>query len=556
MVTENIHLKRHDYWSRKGNTFVRGCGFKDDLFISSSEMANEICNMGEFSEICSFLENINGFFSIIHNTDDDLFLASDHIRTYPLYYSIIEQEIYVSDLPSWIDDNANHRGYDPIAATECLFLSYVTGNKTLSKDIKQIQAGELIRINKNTDFPKADSERYYIFSARSSSKSPSIEEFDKAILNAFERFISVADERPILLGLSGGKDSKLIALTLYRLGYDNVITWTYGESELNEAKTIAKDLEFDHIEIKHDHSDYRRAYTEGLWDEMIDSVGYLSSIPYIDRILRYRQLKEKMDNNKKPIVTFGRNPFESAAHPTNLDYTTSKDKSEFLESIFSIHYENWVFTKKGLRENTKQLLKTNILKNIPVQIYESNNIEHIDEAIKAYERWYWQERTPKRLIESSEMDFVDLPYRWYPYWDNEILRFHSYVSNYERLGRKFFKRYVNYVDEMVRGSKSQKHEVIENTDESIGEKIFQMSKKAVLLSPNRISDESINTYKKIVEKDRKPYESDPRFGVIDSKEFEDMNLQFQEWRSFWYILIYRDGYFDLPVETELDRALQ
>jgi len=76
-------------------------------------------------------------------------------------------------------------------------------------------------------------------------KSECFERLDSIYKNVFSRLIESVQGRTIVIPLSGGYDSRSSAAILKKLGYGNVICFTYGRPESFEVQTsekVAKDL--------------------------------------------------------------------------------------------------------------------------------------------------------------------------------------------------------------------------------------------------------------------------------------------------------------------------
>jgi len=265
-----ITLFNDGVWESINDTKVRGNVFVGEEYYSTAEFADRVSNISDEVELVDLLKRTNGFFSLIHNIGNKTLLAADHIRSWPLYYAVTD-DVYISDLGKKVHTSGAKRGYDPIAATEQLFTEYVSGRDTISRDVKQVQSGEVVIIDDSEPTPEIATKRWTGATLPHKTYSGNLNELDQVMKNVFERFLKVIDGRTVLLGLSSGFDSRLIALMLYKLDYDDVITYTrnrssYDSGEFSTAKSIAEDLGFEHLEIQHSHSDYREFYESKGWD--------------------------------------------------------------------------------------------------------------------------------------------------------------------------------------------------------------------------------------------------------------------------------------------------
>jgi len=141
-----------------------------------------------------------------------------------------------------IDDNA---------ALEFLLVGYVTGNETLYRDVRQIQSGQMIEFHPNVGSAPIREHRYYRFypNAQSTASESQLEEELEHVLNAsFTAFRSSCNANRIVVPLSGGLDSRLVAGMLKKQGFENVLCFTYGRPDDEEtviSKAVADALGYD-----------------------------------------------------------------------------------------------------------------------------------------------------------------------------------------------------------------------------------------------------------------------------------------------------------------------
>ena len=79
----------------------------------------------------------NGFASIAL-IENEVFIAVDRIRTFPLYFAEKEGDIYISDDTRYIKKKIGCDKIDENASLEFYQAGFVSGNKTLYKEILKI----------------------------------------------------------------------------------------------------------------------------------------------------------------------------------------------------------------------------------------------------------------------------------------------------------------------------------------------------------------------------------------------------------------------------------
>lgn len=236
MHNTELHFKNR--WYQYATTYIRGYAFYKGNLLKEEELA-EFFSGKPLSEVTSLLQQANGSFSLVSIVDDALVAVVDQIRSIPIFYSIAEDKNYLSDDPYWILEHFDDKTYDEVSMAEFLLSKYVLGTDTLHPQIKQIQAGEIITITGGSRHPSAIAERYYVLPRSKQleiSEDTLLDELHEVLTRTFDRLIKSVNGRTIVVPLSGGYDSRLIIITLKRIGYENVICYSYGRDDYDEVK--------------------------------------------------------------------------------------------------------------------------------------------------------------------------------------------------------------------------------------------------------------------------------------------------------------------------------
>lgn len=173
----------------------------------------------------------------IEEQPDGYVLRQDAVRSFPLFYSANgEGDMVVSDDVRVIVDALGSPITDPESALEFRHLGYVAGADTLHNGIRQVQSGEQVVLTRHgqvrsTLAPVVDRPRDEIgVEARADTV------FSEGLRESFGRLLDAADGRQLVVPLSGGLDSRLVAVILRDLGYENILAFTYGTGETAESR--------------------------------------------------------------------------------------------------------------------------------------------------------------------------------------------------------------------------------------------------------------------------------------------------------------------------------
>ncbi|MFW6116341.1 MAG: asparagine synthase-related protein [bacterium] len=202
-------------------------------------------------ELPVLVPEMNGCFSVIVVWPEVnvVEVGIDRFGTIPIYYHTGDDNLIVSDDFWRIADRLSGREYDPDAVLSMVFLGYVTGYRTLLKDITELRQASMHRFSFAADVPELTSQRYWMLSYRTSpQRQPKVwrEELARTLDAVFARHAQAVLDRgwEVHIPLSGGKDSRLLAGILNRNGAP-VQAFSYGPAgneETHYASQVANAL--------------------------------------------------------------------------------------------------------------------------------------------------------------------------------------------------------------------------------------------------------------------------------------------------------------------------
>ncbi|GLH64116.1 asparagine synthase-related protein [Parageobacillus sp. G301] len=429
-------------WFRQDDISFKGYFKIHDNFTNSNNPYSINTKIKNQDDFLSFLHEANGFFAIVKEDAKNIFAAVDRVRSIPLFYGKKNGQFYLSDDAHWIREKVNDQDVDEVSKTEFLLTGYVTGKDTLYPNVKQLQAGEYLIYNKETK--SLVTEQYFQFRHSNfydTSNEELISLLDQVHVNVFKRLVESLDGRTAVVPLSGGYDSRLIVVMLKRLGYENVICFSYGKEgnkESTVSKKVADFLGYQWIFIPYTKERWHKWYRSEEKQSYYRYADGLSSLPHIQDIIAVSELKERNLIPKDSIFIPGHSgDFVAGSHiPTSFVGRNSISYKKLTNEIFKKHYSLWSLEKNG--NNFKERFKEKIYSNIP-----KKPVYSIEEAADLFECWDWAERQAKFICNSVRVyDFLDYEWRM-PLWDNEIMAFWSRIKMNNRISRKLYFDYVN-----------------------------------------------------------------------------------------------------------------
>ncbi|MDQ0254467.1 asparagine synthase (glutamine-hydrolyzing) [Evansella vedderi] len=472
----NISLKNKigAKWRKKGSLFIKG-------IVNEDVELDQLVNLQVLNEnaVKKLLQKQNTFFSLVCETDTLVFAAVDHLRSYPIFYSVENGNLYLSDDANWIRQQIQEKKINKLSESEFLMTGYVTGENTLYSKIKQLQAGEYLVYNR-TD--KTLNINNYYFKKRekvNSDKHNLINDLDQIHINVFKRLINNLNKRTVVLPLSGGYDSRIIAIMLKRLGYNNVVCFTYGKHgswESTVSKEVADALNFKWIFIPYSKSKWREWSISKEREEYFNFASGLSSLPHVQDHLAVKELTSKRLIPEDSIFIPGHTAFLSFS---GYD-PTCNDIKHVANNLLNKHYSLWDWN--GKRTDFKHQLNNKIFNSL-FKNNDNNTFENL------FYQWEVRERHAK-FICNSVRAYEHFGYEWrIPLWEKEMVDFWMSVPQKYRVNKNLFKDYFNEKLSLSMPLVSSPNSDFLGRDVSRGFKLKQLIKKSknsyMLLSKSR-----------------------------------------------------------------------
>ncbi|WP_218598435.1 asparagine synthetase B family protein [Polaribacter sp. NJDZ03] len=408
-------------WYKNNTVSIKGYFYINDTFYEKEKALNLLSKITTTDKFKEVLNTINGVFTIIIKNKENIFIASDVTRTFPLFYTLQNKKLFLSDDIHYLKDTFNINDFDTTSEIDFKAANHTQGKKTLLKNVYQVQASEFLIVEKNhiveSDFfysyaiEKESSDSYAIL------KNKAINAFE----NTFKRFIRSLNNRTAIIPLSGGFDSRLIAVMLKKHNYKNVICYTYGRKdsfEIKNSKKTAEVLGFKWLFIEYDSQIINNYLETNEFKEYAHFAGKLSSMPYLQEYFAVKHLKDNKVIPKNAIFIpgyagdfLGGSQFLKVI-PEKLEH------NKIVDLIISKKYSNFKLTisnKKRIKKEVEKTLldfDTNYLKKIPSSVFEDFDLK---------------EKIAKYIFNSANFyTYFGFEHR-FPFWDKELLDFFKKV---------------------------------------------------------------------------------------------------------------------------------
>jgi len=274
--------------------YARGAAFWNGWWYSESQLAQLIARtaggaaaQGKAASqvLAAMLPELNGFWACyVELANGEAIAAVDRLRSIPLFYCTrpdgclqFAPEVRLTWQP------AKEPGTRAEAELEFLLGGLVTGQDTLRAGVHQLEPGEMVCCEAG----RLHRKRYYRFCSeniRFEGQETLQRELGERLHAVFSRLVGVLAGRRVVVPLSGGVDSRLIAGLLKYHGHDNLVALGYGRPDNPEsqvARQVAEALEIPWVFVP---------YEQGRWYELLSSpdgerlsayAGQQASLPHL-----------------------------------------------------------------------------------------------------------------------------------------------------------------------------------------------------------------------------------------------------------------------------------
>lgn len=429
-----IHLAdwHRPKWCNSGHIHCRGHLIdKEGWLYEGFELCLYMQKVKTLAELKDILCDSNGHFAVIIELEHKILAAVDHAATIPLYYADLIIGDDALSIPS-------AKVISEAAKSEYLLSGYMMGNQTLFSDIFIIPAGNILSMSKNQ--AQTALHPYYSYTHLESSwqgETAMFDLLDHAHLKAIQRLIERAAGSQIALPLSGGYDSRLIAILLKKLGYDNILAFSYGSPHSREShisKVVAAYLDIPHHFIQHKAKNWFDAYQSEERKEYYRKCGLIGSRPYMQDWLAIKELKERGLLQNDAIITPGHSGdfLEGTSIPALFMTNEKLEQERVVNQIYKQLYNLWPHSLE-----VSAPIKEQISSYLQLPKLMSN-----EEAASFLEQFIWQHHQAKYYL-NGNLAYEFFGFAWaLPWWDKELMHFWRKVPLKLRYKRRFYISYV------------------------------------------------------------------------------------------------------------------
>ena len=225
-----------------------------------------------------------GAWTLIEAGDGVVRLTTDRTRSHHLLFTRAGDTWIISDDPQELRRHAPTWARDEQAAEVFLHAGFTPGTRTLAHEVYATPAGSVVELRSDGTWSSRSWETYRYDADPITSPEEFADVFRTALDTAVERGLQETDGRQLLVPLSGGLDSRLLAVWLKRHGARDVVTFTYGvpgSTEVAISRGVAEALEMDWFTVDLDPTEMARTWAGPDGVDFQKRTWGLTSLPHV-----------------------------------------------------------------------------------------------------------------------------------------------------------------------------------------------------------------------------------------------------------------------------------
>ena len=438
----NINITTNKFWKKYEENNLK-IWIKGYIYSHTIERIIDICKDVKKDEVSSFIASIDGHFTLVAQRDDLTFIAVDKIRSTPVFFIKAKDNFFIDyDPKNLVNLNEFDKLIDENAKLEIAMSGFTIGNKAIYKNLHSLKAGEVVLFQDNN----YEHVNYYKYFGEIIKKNfdKYLEELSDVTLNIFQKMLNQIGNRQIIIPLSAGNDSRLVASILKHLGAKNVKCYSYGTEgnfEAKIAKIIAHKLGYEWKFIPLSHKSEKKYYASNDYKEYLSCSETYCSVPYFQSLSTIKYLKDlNWIDNDAIFINGNTGDFISGGHISSkiegnneIDDTNTKSRKEnILNQLIEKHFSLWGYLKT--KHNINQI-KNNLWNEITKGC---GDILNKDQDHLLYEYSEFIDRQSKYVI-AGQRSYEYYAHHWrIPLWDDEYLFFWQKVPLDYKLKQKLY----------------------------------------------------------------------------------------------------------------------
>ena len=383
-----------------------------------------------FDEHRPDFSGLRGHFALVASCRerDWVLAAVDHVRSIPLAFARSGDGWLLGDISGEV---AKRLGLgpddvDPRAARAIAMAGYTIGDDVLYRPLKMLLPGQSVVLGK----AGAERHRYHVFQpwrVEERDRSTLKAELKETTLDVLERMSDSTDGRPIVVPLSGGLDSRLVASGLRHLGRRDVRCFSYGIRGGHEAlvaQRVAARLGYDWTFVPYTVKSQRAWFSSPDHEAYLAFADTCAATPFESDLPAIRYLEESGWLPEGSVIINGQsgdfisgNHIHPALHAPGGSGGARERERLVIRSLLRKHFRLWDVLVDPEADAMLEEALHEVISEIEAPLDDPDTLHGV------YEFCEFQDRQAKYVINGQRIyDFADYDWRL-PLWDPAYLDF-------------------------------------------------------------------------------------------------------------------------------------
>jgi asparagine synthase (glutamine-hydrolysing) len=416
-----------------------------DAAALAARFAQERPTAGAIGDL---LASVIGHFAIAATGPGWAFAAVDWVRSIPLAIAQVDGTWTIDDRPERLRQRAGFgvTGIDPDAALAIGMAGYSIDDAALYRGMQLLVPGEHAFIE-NGNLTR---HRYYIYrpwQVRQDSSEALEAGLKDLTLYLIERMLGTLGGRTLIIPLSAGRDSRLIASAAKHLGYKNVRCFTYGRAGNFEAKAsraIAERLGYRWTFVPATIGKHRRFFDSHAYERYLEFADSGCSLPFVQDMAPLMELKASGYVPDDAVIVNGNSgDYISGNHVPESMWVPAQGLSDdarwqrIMDALLKKHFSLWRLL--ATPQNNARIAR--LLRGSIARAGGALADPETDHGL--YEYAEFQDRQCRYVITGQRI-YEFLGHEWrLPLWDNDYLKFWEGVPLAQKAGQGLYARVLN-----------------------------------------------------------------------------------------------------------------
>ena len=396
----------------------------------------------------SLVAGLDGQFGLVARAPGWSLGAVDRIRSWPVLVAAQDTgDVLAVDaraLPPMSPDDVDQDG--ALAVGMC---GYTFGDRTVDRRIRQLRPGEVAVVQRNG---RAVIHRYWSYrpwEAVDAAEPLLRRELLEVTRRVFERLVASIGDRPVVVPLSGGLDSRLVVTGLLEVGHRAVRCFAYGQPGNHEARAsreIAQQLGLPWTFVPMTRRSQRHHYRSPLHLDYLAFADSLGAVPFEQDLPVVARLRDSGWIPDDAVVVNGNSgDFISGAHvPGALVEVAAATPPERRERVAAALLEKHARLWRTLATPEHDERLARLLEHEWEQLgvlFDERTADH-----GVFEAAEFQDRQCKYVVNGQRVyDYLGLDWRL-PLWDLPYLEFWQGVPGEAKLGQRLYREALTEAD--------------------------------------------------------------------------------------------------------------